>query len=82
MSSPDPGASGTLRFAVARLFREAQEVREPARGRIDVHRGGEDVLAPPEDRLRAVPVVRVDVQDRDARQAARAEVLGRDRRRC
>ena len=43
-----------------------------------MHRGGEDVLATPEDRLRAVPVVRVDVEDRDARQAARAEVLGRD----
>ena len=62
----------------AALGLAAEEVREPAGRRIDVHRGREDVVSLPEDRLGAVPVMSVDVDDRDPRRAPVAQVLRRD----
>ena len=52
---------------------------QPASGSTWTERG-EDVAALPEDRLRAVPVVGVEVDDRNALDAAVAQALRRDRR--
>jgi hypothetical protein len=51
--------------AVAGLVGEAEEVREPAGARVDVHRADEHVGPLVEDLLRPVAVVRVDVQHGD-----------------
>ena len=65
-----PGGNGRFLFApapvtAARFVREAEEVRKPAGARIDVDGADEHVTALVEDLLRAVAVVRVDVEDRD-----------------
>jgi hypothetical protein len=53
-------------------------VRKPARRGIDEDGRGQDIGAVPEDRLPAVPVVRVDVQQGDATNACVTEALGGD----
>ena len=84
-ASPVPGASGRLRFAPnpARgpaLVRVADIVREPPGAGIDVHAADVHVAATVEDRLGAVAVMGVDVDDRDPVGARAAERLRRDRR--
>jgi hypothetical protein len=64
-----------LTFASPGLVLEAEEVRKPAGAGIDVDGRGEDVVTLPEDRLRAVPVMRVDVDDGD-------RLCARSRRYC
>ena len=81
-SSPDPGGIGSLTVAplagaAADLVGVADEVREPAGGRIDVHAGVEHVAAVPEDLLRAVALVGVDVDDRDPFEPTVAQPLRR-----
>ncbi len=71
---------GVVAVARPALFLEAEEVREPALAGIDVHRRREHVAPVPEDRLRPVPVVRVDVEHGDPRDAAVAQVLRGDGR--
>ncbi len=44
-----------------------------------MHGSGEHLVTIPEDRLRAVAVVRVDVEQRDACRSTIAQVLSRDR---
>ncbi len=80
-SSPDPGGIGSLTVAPApspppTLVGVSDEVREPSGRRIDVDARVEDVAALPEDLLRAVALVGVDVDDRDAFDAAVAQPLG------
>ena len=65
-------------FALPRsaLDRKAEVVREPAGCRIDVHGGRQNVAALPEDRLSAVAVMGVDVEQRDARGSQPPKALG------
>ena len=62
------------------LGREPEEVGEPARARVDVHRRSPHVVAPAEELLRPVAVVRVDVDDRDRAADALEQRRRRDRR--
>ena len=55
----------TRALATAGLVGVADDVREPAGRRVDVHRSVEHVGAVVEDRCGAVAVVGVDVDDRD-----------------
>ena len=72
-------AVGSDTVAGSLLVGETDEVREPTLPRIDVCGAVEDVASRVEDLLRAVAVVRVDVDDRDAPDAAIAQVLRGDR---
>ena len=62
-----PGRERHVEIRRPDLVGEPEEVREPSLRRIDVHGRREDVTTLPEDRLRAVSVVSVDVEERDAR---------------
>ena len=62
--------------AATALVGVPDEVREPSGRRIDVDARVEDVAALPEDLLRAVALVGVDVDDRDPFDTAVAQSLG------
>ena len=84
-SSPLPGASGTLLVGASRrpapaLVGEAHVVREPAGARVHVHAAVVDIRPVVEDRLRAVAVMRVDVEHGDALGASLAQGLRREGR--
>ncbi len=63
--------------SLSSLVGVADEVREPAGVGVDVHAGIEDVGAVPEDLLRAVALVGVDVDDGDPLVPGGAQSLGR-----
>ena len=75
-----PGRERDVEIRRSDLVGEPEEVWEPSLRRIDVHRRREDVAAVPEDRLRAVSVVGVDVEERNAPDTAISKILRRDRR--
>ena len=85
-SSPEPGARQRLRLAprpapAPVLVGEAEEVRKPAGGRVDVDRAGEHPRVVVEDLLGAVAVVGVDVDHGDRPvDARRSSAAGGDRR--
>ena len=77
-----PGSTGTLRLVagVVDFVGVPDGVREPAGGGIDMHRSVEHSRVVPEDGLRTVAVVGVDVDDRDAFEPGRAQLGGRNGR--
>ena len=64
------------RRRLADLLGGAEAVREPTGGRVDVNRAGDHVGTLPEDLLRAVAVVEVDVEQGDAARTLLAQALG------
>ena len=86
-SSPLPAGTGCvvgppLACAAAPFVGVADEMREPAVGRIDVHAGVEHVAAVPEDLLRAVALMSVDVDDCDPLRTRTGAAVAPRRLRC
>ena len=66
--------------AVVDLVGVADRVREPTGSGIDMHRAVEHRRIVPEDRLCAIAVMGIDVDDGDPRPTSEAELGGGDRR--